>query len=87
MPLRANGDCDVTKLGLKVLIKHFKESGLAPETMLRTQRSRRLPKPEKLLIFGILAKGGPMKIFTTFLQITYSKFSVDLIDGFSDKFG
>ena len=42
-----------------VLIKHFKESGLAPEAMLRTQRSRPFPKPEKWLIFGSLAKGGP----------------------------
>ena len=49
-------------LGMKVLIKHFKESGLAPETMLRTQRSRQFPKPEKWLVFGILAKGNPMKI-------------------------
>ena len=48
---------------MKVLINHFKESGLAPETMLRTQRSRPFPKLEKLLIFGILAKGGPMKFF------------------------
>ena len=44
---------------MKVLIKHFKESGLDPDTMLRTQRSRPFPKPEKWLIFGILAKGGP----------------------------
>ena len=48
---------------MKVLIKHFKENGLAPETMLRTQRSRPFPKLEKLLIFGILAKGDSMKIF------------------------
>ena len=44
-------------LGMKVLIKHFKESGLSSETMLRTQRSRPFPKPEKWLIFGILTKG------------------------------
>ena len=44
-------------LGMKVLIKQFKESGLFPETMLRTQRSRPFPKPEKWLIFGILTKG------------------------------
>ena len=44
---------------MKVLIKHFKESGLASETMLRTQRSRPFPKPGKRLIFGILAKEGP----------------------------
>ena len=42
---------------MKVLIKHFKESGLTPETMLCTQRSRRFPKPEKSVIFGIFAKG------------------------------
>ena len=48
---------------MKVLIKHFKESGLLPETMLRTQRSSPFPKSEKWLIFGILAKGEPMKIF------------------------
>ena len=61
MPLRANGDCDVTEsyLDVKVLLKHFKESGLTPETMLRTQSSRPFPKPEKSLIFGILAKRGP----------------------------
>ena len=40
---------------MKVLIKYFKKSGLAPETM----RSRRFPKPEKSVILGILAKGGP----------------------------
>ena len=43
---------------MKVLTKHFKESGLALETMLRTQRSSPFPKVEKWLIFGILAKGG-----------------------------
>ena len=45
------------------LIKHFKKSGLAPETMLRTQRSRPFPKPEKWYIFGILAKGAPHENF------------------------
>ena len=50
-------------LGMKVLIKHFKESGSATETMLRRQRSRPFPKLEKRLIFGILAKGGPHEIF------------------------
>ena len=49
--------------GMKILIKQFKESGLAPETMLRTQRSRPFPKPEKWLIFGNLAKGGPHEDF------------------------
>ena len=44
---------------MKDLIKHVKESGLAPESMLRTQRCRPFPKFEKWLIFGILAKGGP----------------------------
>ena len=48
---------------MKVLIKHFKESGLDPETMLRTQRSRLFPKPEKWLIFGILSKGGSHETF------------------------
>ena len=37
----------------------LQENCLAPETMLRTQRSRPFPKPENWLIFGILAKGGP----------------------------
>ena len=46
-------------LGMKVLIKHFKKSGLAPETMLRTQRSRPFFNLEKPVIFGILSKGGP----------------------------
>ena len=51
----------------KVLIKHFKESGLAPESMLRTQRSRLFPKPKKRLIFGILANGGtPWKFLESF---------------------
>ena len=45
-------------LGMKVLIKHFKENGLAPETMLRAQRSRPFPKPKKWFIFGILTNGG-----------------------------
>ena len=50
-------------LGIKVLIKHFRESGLAPETVLPTQGSRRFPKSEKLVIFGILTKGGPQEYF------------------------
>ena len=45
------------------LIKHFKEKGLVPETMLCTQRSRPFPKLEKWLIFCILAKGGPHENF------------------------
>ena len=40
-------------LEMKVLIQHFKESGLAPETMLRKQRSCPFPKPEKWLILAI----------------------------------
>ena len=48
---------------MKVLIKHFKESGLPPVTMLRTQRSHRFLKTEKWLIFGILEKRGPHEIF------------------------
>ena len=39
-------------LGIKVLIKHFKENGLAPETMLRRQRSRPFAKFEKKLFFA-----------------------------------
>ena len=38
-------------------------SGLAPDTMLHTQRNRPFPKPEKWLIFGYFAKRNPMKIF------------------------
>ena len=59
---------------MKVLIKHFKKSGLAPDTMLRTQRSGPFPKPEKLLIFGIVAKGGPHENFleASILQIAES---------------
>ena len=62
---------------MKVLIKHFKESGLAPETMLRTQRSRSIPKPEKSLIFGVLAKGDPKNFFwkASILQIAESDIS------------
>ena len=59
---------------MKVLIRHFKESGLAPETMLRTQRSRPFPKADNLLIFGILAKVGPHENFleALILQIAES---------------
>ena len=48
---------------MKVLIKHFKESGSAPETMLRTQRSCPFSKAEKWLTFSILAKVGPHENF------------------------
>ena len=59
---------------MKVLIKHFKESGLSPEAILRTQRSRPFPKIEKWLNFGILAKGGPHENFwkASILQIAES---------------
>ena len=50
-------------LGMNVLINHLRESGLAPETMVRTQRSRSFPKPENWHIFGILAMGGPHENF------------------------
>ena len=62
---------------MEVLIKLLKEIGFDPETMLRTQRSRPFPKPEKLLIFGILAKGGPHEnflesfSFCKWLKVTY----------------
>ena len=72
---------------MKVLIKHFKGSGLDPETKLRTQLCRTFPKPEKWLIFTILAKGGPHENFYDDFTSIFSKFSVDLIDDFSDKFG
>ena len=55
---------------MKVLIKHFKESGLAPETMLRTQRSRPFHKPEKWLNCDILAKGGPHETVFESLNFT-----------------
>ena len=48
---------------MKVLIKQFKEIDLIPETTVRTQGSRRFPKHEKSLIFGILAKEDQMKKF------------------------
>ena len=66
-------DCRLTAT-VTSLIKHFKESGFAPETMLRTQRSRPLLKPEKWLIFDILAKRDPMKFFwkASILQIAES---------------
>ena len=57
MLLWANGDRDVIETYL-VLIKHFKKSALALETMLCTRRNRRFFKPEISVIFGILAKGG-----------------------------
>ena len=73
---------------MKVLIKHFRENGLAHKTMLRTQRRRPFPKPEKWLNFGILAKGGPHENFyDSFTNNINSKFSVDLIDHFSDISG
>ena len=48
---------------MKVLIKHFKESGLAPETMLCTQRSRSFAKPENSSFLAFQQMGDPMKIF------------------------
>ena len=48
---------------MKLLIKYLKETCVAPEIMLPTQRSRQFPKPEKSVIFGILANGGPHDIF------------------------
>ena len=57
-------------LGMKILIKHFKESGLVPKPMLRTQRSHPFPKPEKWLIFAILAKGGPHENFLESFNFT-----------------
>ena len=55
---------------MKVLIKLFKESTLAPEIMLRMQRSRQFPKPEKWLIFGILARWGPHDNFLESFNFT-----------------
>ena len=49
---------------------HFKESGLASETMLRTQRSRQFSKPEKSNIFGISPKGGPHDNFLESFNFT-----------------
>ena len=43
--------------------KQFKINGLVPEAMLRTQRSRRIPKHEKSVISGILAEGEPHEFF------------------------
>ena len=43
---------------------------LAPETMLRTQRSRPFPKPENLLFFGILANGGHYEHFLESFNFT-----------------
>ena len=59
MPLRGIGNRDVTEklIGMKVPIKH-KESDLAPKNLLRRQRSRPFPKPEKSVIFGMLGKQG-----------------------------
>ena len=48
---------------MKILIKPFKENGLVIEAIAGTQRSRRFPKHEKWLIFGILEKGGPHEKF------------------------
>ena len=55
---------------MKVLIKHFKESDLTPEAMLRMQRSRPFPKPEKWLFFCISAKGGPHENFLEIFNFT-----------------
>ena len=49
---------------------HFKEGGSAPETMLRTQRSRPFPKAAKRLKFGLLAKGGPHETFLESFNFT-----------------
>ena len=43
---------------------------LAPETMLRTQRSRLFPNPEKWLFFGILANGGHHEHFLESFNFT-----------------
>ena len=57
--------------------QHFKESDLAPETMLRTQRSRPFPKPEKWLIFGFIENWGAHENifgklqFYKWLKVTY----------------
>ena len=40
-------------------MKHFRESGLTPETMLRTQRSRQFLKSEKYLFLAFYQKGEP----------------------------
>ena len=40
-------------LGMKLLIKYFKKSGVAPEAMLATRRSPRFPKPEKSVILVV----------------------------------
>ena len=76
---------------MKVLIRHLKEKGLAPETMLRTQRNRPFPKAEKSLISVILAKGGPHENFLKALilqiaegDIIYVKLGADE-DGAMDK--
>ena len=45
------------------MMNQVKENGLVAETTMRTQRSRRFPKHEKSLIFGILATGDQMKTF------------------------
>ena len=58
--------------GLRVLIKHFKESCLASKTMLRTQRSRPFPKPEQWLTFDVLAKGGSHENFLEGFNFTKS---------------
>ena len=49
---------------------HLEENGLAPETMLRTQRSCPFHKPEKSLIFWFLAKGGPHENFLESFNFT-----------------
>ena len=55
---------------MKVLIKEFKESGLAPEIILRKQRSCPFSKLQKGLIFDLLAKGGPNEIFLESFNFT-----------------
>ena len=64
-------------LGMKHLIKYFKEICVARKTMLPTQSSPRFPKPEKSVIFGVLAQGEtPWKVFGKLkflkrLKVTY----------------
>ena len=58
-------------------MRQFKENGLVPETTVRTQPSRRSPKHQISLIFGILAKGGPHEKkfgklkFYKWMKVTY----------------
>ena len=66
----ATGDVTESFLGMKILIKHFKESCLAPEICCIRNVAAHFLKPKESLIFGFLAKGGPHETFLESFNFT-----------------